>query len=205
MTRPKNATSPLRDVLNRMFPTFANHLGSGQELTEELPGETLLHQVAGLLRGGVPVHQAWNSLNVGTDQHGLPKVADLQSMLGTKPTKDMQRQAQGVIVACKLAHELGIPLANLLIVVAGTIDDSQRSISQRERALAGPAATSKVLLWLPLIGVFLGAALGTQPLTWLLGSPLGWVCLTAGIGLLLTGRAWSNRLMNRAIEAGTAQ
>lgn len=189
-----------QSVLARYLPTF---FGAHSTQTEEV-GEALLHQMAGLLRGGMPAAQAWESLNIRTTEQGLPRNVDLTQALDPHPTADTRRQAQGVVVACKLAHELGIPLAALLIVVAATVDDSQRSIAQRQSALAGPAATGRVLLWLPIVGVLIGVLLGAQPLSWLVGEPLGAVCLGAGVGLLLAGKRWSNILMAQAVRAGTA-
>ena len=189
-----------QSFLARYLPTF---FGIRSTQINEV-SEALLHQMAGLLRGGMPATQAWESLNIQTTEQGLPRNEDLTKALDSRPTTDTRRQAQGVVVACKLAHELGIPLAALLIVVAGTVEDSQSSIAQRESALAGPAATGRVLLWLPIVGVLLGVLLGAQPLSWLLGEPLGAVCLAAGLGLLFAGKKWSNSLMAKAVRAGTA-
>lgn len=189
-----------RQWLTRLFPTFF----PPSKPPDDAQGEALLHQMAGLLRAGMPVEVAWESLGVRTVEDGLPKDTDLVRVLDANPTPDTFRQAQGVVVACKLAHELGIPLAQLLIVVAGTVEDSQRSIAQREQALAGPAATGRVLIMLPVIGVVLGALLGAQPLNWLLGEPAGWLCLAAGVVLLIVGRQWTAHLMRKAITAGTA-
>lgn len=184
----------------RYLPTI---FGARSTQNEEM-GEALLHQMAGLLRGGMPATQAWERLSIRTTAQGLPRHDDLTNALDPRPTADTRRQAQGVVVACKLAHELGIPLAALLIVVAGTVDDSQRSIAQRQSALAGPAATGRVLLWLPIIGVLIGVLLGAQPLSWLVQEPLGLICLITGVGLLLAGKKWSNVLMAQAVRAGTA-
>lgn len=199
LANPQRQTST-SSFLARYLPTF---FGTRNTQTDEV-SEALLHQMAGLLRGGMPATQAWESLNIQTTEHGLPRNEDLTEALDPHPTADTRRQAQGVVVACKLAHELGIPLAALLIVVAGTVEDSQSSIAQRESALAGPAATGRVLLWLPIIGILLGVLLGAQPLSWLLGEPLGAVCLVAGLGLLFAGKKWSHSLMAKAVRAGTA-
>lgn len=186
--------------LTKLFPSIF----PPEQLADGAQGEALLHQMAGLLRAGMPVVDAWSSLGVGTTTEGLPQSGDLMHALDSAPSKDTARQARGVVVACKLAYELGIPLAQLLIVVAGTVEDSQRSVAQREQALAGPAATGRVLLMLPVIGVVLGGLLGAQPLTWLLGKPAGWLCLSSGLALLVMGHRWTKALIHRALLAGTA-
>ncbi len=193
-------TPRLRAGLTRALPTWFPAVSEPADVA----GEALLYQISGVLRGGMPAEQAWQSVGIGTTAQGLPCHGDLVAALSARPTPDVARQAQGVVVAARLAQELGVPLAGLLTVVAGTVENSQRAVAERERALAGPAATARVLLWLPLLGIFFGAVLGAQPLDWLVGGPLGWVCLLAGLGLLLAGRMWTKKLMARALTEGSA-
>jgi tight adherence protein B len=67
-----------------------------------------------------------------------------------------------------------------------------------EAELAGPRATAGLLALLPLAGVGLAAALGARPLHVLLGTPVGGVCLVLGVGLDLTGLAWTRRIARGA-------
>ena len=64
--------------------------------------------------------------------------------------------------------------------------------------LAGPRATAGLLAVLPVVGLVLAAALGADPLHVLLHTPLGLVCLVAGIGLDGLGVLWTQRLVRRA-------
>ena len=64
--------------------------------------------------------------------------------------------------------------------------------------LAGPRATAGLLAVLPVVGLLLAAALGADPLRVLLHTPLGLVCLTAGLGLDVLGVLWTGRLVRRA-------
>lgn len=68
-------------------------------------------------------------------------------------------------------------------------------------ALAAPRASAVVLVLLPVVGLALGAGLGADPLHVLLGSPLGWVCLVAGLGLEALGWWWTERLARAAEPA----
>jgi tight adherence protein B len=64
--------------------------------------------------------------------------------------------------------------------------------------LAGPRATAGLLAVLPVVGLVLAGALGADPLHVLLHTPLGLVCLVAGIGLDALGVLWTQRLVRRA-------
>jgi len=67
-----------------------------------------------------------------------------------------------------------------------------------EAELAGPRATAGMLAVLPLAGLVLAAGLGADPLHVLLETPVGWVCLLAGLGLDGLGLLWTGRLVTRA-------
>ena len=64
--------------------------------------------------------------------------------------------------------------------------------------LAGPRATAGLLAVLPVVGLLLAAALGADPLQVLLHTPLGLVCVVAGVGLDALGVLWTQRLVRRA-------
>ena len=49
------------------------------------------------------------------------------------------------------------------------------------------------------MGAGMGLMLGSDSISWLLGSPAGRVCLVLGIGLELVGWFWIKRLLNRAL------
>lgn len=70
-----------------------------------------------------------------------------------------------------------------------------------ESELAGPRATAAMLALLPLAGLALAAGLGADPLRVLLHTPVGLVCLTAGVGLDVLGLRWTARMVARATDA----
>ena len=65
--------------------------------------------------------------------------------------------------------------------------------------LASTKATVFVLAGLPIMGAGMGLMLGSDAISWLLGSTAGRVCLGLGIGLELVGWLWIKRLLNRAL------
>jgi tight adherence protein B len=97
-----------------------------------------------------------------------------------------------------VATEAGAPLGRCLSDIA----DSLRSVGQVERevdaALAGPAATTKLVAALPVVSVASGWLLGLDTAGVLFGSPAGIACLIAGLLLMALGRLWSSRLLRRA-------
>lgn len=65
--------------------------------------------------------------------------------------------------------------------------------------LASTKATVFVLACLPITGAGIGLILGTDSISWLLGSSAGRACLVFGLGFELAGWLWIKRLLNRAL------
>jgi tight adherence protein B len=101
-------------------------------------------------------------------------------------------------VAWRVVADTGAGLAGVVDRVASgaRADDAVR----REVAaqVAGPRATAALLAGLPLAGVGLGAALGADPLGFLLGDRPGRICLLAGVVLVAAGTAWTDTISARA-------
>jgi len=104
------------------------------------------------------------------------------------------------VAACwSVAESSGAGLAvSLDRAIASTrADDEVRA--EVEAQLAAPRATARLLAVLPLVGMLLGSSLGVSPVGWLLGSPIGWLVLLAGVTLIAVGLWWTGRLV-AAIE-----
>ena len=109
------------------------------------------------------------------------------------------------IAACfDVCEASGAPVAGVLERLAGTLEADQDAAGQRETALAGPRATVRLLSWLPLVGLGLGMLMGVDPLGALLGSPVGWSVLAAGVGCAAVGRVWSARMIRQAANPAPA-
>lgn len=65
--------------------------------------------------------------------------------------------------------------------------------------LASTKATVFLLAGLPIMGAAMGLILGTDSISWLLGTGTGRVCLVLGTTLELVGWFWIKRLLNRAL------
>lgn len=68
---------------------------------------------------------------------------------------------------------------------------------QLEAQLAGPRATARILMLLPLFGIAMGMMMGVNPVAWLLGTPLGLACLVGGLALTALGYWWTSLIVQR--------
>ncbi len=104
------------------------------------------------------------------------------------------------LAACwKVAAHSGSGMSAAVHRLTQSMRDAEELRSTLQAELAGPRATAKVLSFLPLIGVLMGIAMGADPVGWLLGNPVGFVCLALGLALSLLGSLWSRRMV-RAVE-----
>jgi tight adherence protein B len=188
--------------------------------------------VASALRSGQPPASAWRSVlgcPVGPD--GVPGLEDLleatvrgssgaravlfrvlhghappglvaRSGATSHQLATLARRATAVVAGGRLATTLGAPLAPVLDRVAESIVADDEVDGERRAALAGPRSTAAVLGWLPLLGVALGIALGADPLGVVLRGGIGTASAVVGCGLLVAGRWWTSRLVNRAALVG---
>ncbi|MEF2978730.1 hypothetical protein [Subtercola sp. YIM 133946] len=115
------------------------------------------------------------------------------------------RQAWNTVAAAWLvAAESGAPLAVCLRDLSRALlelGDVQRSV---DVARAAPAATSKLMTLLPLVGLGFGALLGFNTLATLFTTPAGLVCLVAGLLLLLASARWSALLVRSSLPRTAA-
>ncbi|WP_156165591.1 type II secretion system F family protein [Demequina rhizosphaerae] len=143
-----------------------------------------LPRVVGLLRAGLPARDAWARAGVAVPD---------------RPAGTLDRAVAG---ADRLAARTGAPLAAMLLAIAGAAADAREADALRRAALAGPRLSARILRWLPLAGLALGALVDPRTVRVLALTPLGWGLLAAGAGLTWAGRAWTGRLVARAGEAG---
>lgn len=97
-----------------------------------------------------------------------------------------------------VATEAGAPLAECLRHLARSYRDLARTQSELSIALAGPAATARLVGALPVIGIAFGLVLGFDTLRVLLTTGIGWACVAAGAVLMLLAWGWDRALIRRA-------
>lgn len=145
----------------------------------------VVQRVSVLLSAGVSPTTAWSYLD------GYESLAaDLpRSLVGIDPA---------LAAAWRVATSAGAPLApSLRAFAAGlrALADAQR---ETEVALAGPVATARLVLALPIVGILFGMVLGFNTLGTLFTTVPGLLCLGVGVALLLLARRWNRRLVAAA-------
>lgn len=160
-------------------------------------------RLAVLLEAGLAPLDAWRHL--GATDAVAARVAEAdgadripESILDATRSRAENAAWACVAAAWRVASESGAPLAATLARFADVLvaaDDARREV---EIALAGPLATRRIVLALPLVALAGGMLLGVDTLGVLLTTPPGWLCLAAGVALLVVGRRWMARLVARA-------
>ena len=145
----------------------------------------VVQRVSVLLSAGVTPTTAWSYLD------GYESLAaDLPvSLTSIDPA---------LAAAWRVATQAGAPLApSLQAFAAGlrALADAQR---ETQVALAGPVATARLVLALPVVGILFGMVLGFNTLGTLFTTVPGLLCLGVGVALLLLARRWNRRLVAAA-------
>lgn len=110
-----------------------------------------------------------------------------------------ERQAWLALAAAwSVATDAGAPLAASLRELAASF----RHLGQLQRdvgvALAGPAATGRIVLGLPVVGLAFGVLMGFDTVHALFATVPGLLCLAASAFLIAAGARWNARLVRRA-------
>ncbi|WP_051192041.1 type II secretion system F family protein [Microbacterium luticocti] len=163
------------------------------------PDAAVVLRLAVLLQAGVAPEPAWRHLAAVGDATAAAVIDrvdagdDLPAAIGAAGPG-----WRDVSAAWRIAQTVGAPLAGSLRGIAAAVQDAAQTRDELRVALAEPAGTAKLMSWLPLVGVALGAALGFNTLRTLAATPLGLACTVAGIGLVLAARRWSTVMVRRA-------
>lgn len=187
-------------------------------------------RLAVLLSAGVPPAAAWEYLAEPTPQRSADAVTervirtaaraarrggDVPSAIASAAdgltrirrgarraaTTEVRQAWRGLAAAIQVATGSGAPLAEALRQLAGALRDLGQAERDRSTALAGPRATARTVLALPVVGILFGAGLGFDTLHVLFGTPAGLGCLAVGAALMLAARAWNGSLLRRASSA----
>ena len=136
--------------------------------------------MAALLRAGVPAGRVWRLSQ-----------AELEA-LPSAPRKELEQ-------LWHFAVAVGAPLGSALEQLQQVQRDSARTERELSQAMAVPAATRQLLLWLPAVGLLLAQLAGFDALAGLL-NPLGLAAIALAALLLAIGARWSRRLLPQPPE-----
>jgi tight adherence protein B len=163
-----------------------------------------LRRLAILLEAGIPAPRAWGYLapdgsGVARAVAAVPPGDDLVPALLTVGRADADASAWAHAgAAWRVATTVGAPLAVTLTALSEDLDDVAETCREVDVALAGPRATSRVVLALPALGLATGSLLGLNPLGALLGTVPGTACLGVAAVLVFVARRWNRRLLAEA-------
>ncbi len=105
---------------------------------------------------------------------------------------------RGLAAAWQVAEATGAGLSSVLDRVAGGLRDQAEAERSVAVALAGATSSARLLAGLPLIGLAMGAGLGASPVSFLIDTGVGRVCLVVGLALEMAGLAWTDHLARAA-------
>ena len=118
-----------------------------------------------------------------------------------RPMPESAAQWTVLATAWAVAASSGAPLAASLRELGAALRDEAQLRREVGSALAGPIASARLVLALPLIAMLFGALLGFDTFAVLFGNPLGLACVAVGGALLWAGRRWSAALAARATRS----
>jgi hypothetical protein len=154
-----------------------------------------VQRLAVLLEAGVSTERAWKLLAEAGDATAGDVVA-----AGTAVGDVLAERGQAwlqIAVAWRVAETVGAPLAPSLRCFADALRDAQSTRDDVTVAMADPAATARLVAWLPLVALGLGFILGLDVGAAFL-HPAGAACVLGGLTLMLAAGRWSARLVARA-------
>lgn len=160
------------------------------EVTESLAGELAAGQppltaLSNSVETWPPLRDVVRAARLGADvPAALRRVADLPGAEGL----------HDLAAAWHVAEGTGSGLARALSRVAEAARERESADRIVAAELASARATARLVAALPLLVLVLGSGLGGDSWAFLLESPVGLVCLAAGLFLMLAGLSWIERI-----------
>ena len=191
--------------------------GPGKRAVPSVALVRLLEQAAAGLRSGVGPVEQWRRVLPWCADSGVPEAGALLAAVGVPSAQArwrggrsaahhqerlVQAQVTGVVAACRVAVELGAPLAPVLERAARTVEAEHQAETETTAALAGPGQTVRLLSGLPVWGVVVGVVMGTSPVAVIGDGGVGTLSAVLGGWCWLLGRRWIARLVEAARAAG---
>ncbi|SMH46174.1 tight adherence protein B [Rathayibacter oskolensis] len=129
---------------------------------------------------------------------GAPASRGRREREGRRPDRGEATAWAALAAAWRVAADSGAPVAAALAELAESMRELARARRDIDVALAGPAATGRVVGALPLVALGFGTLLGFDVAGVLVGTAPGLACLVAGAALMLGAQLWTRRLVRGA-------
>ena len=169
---------------------------------EHLPGMVAVGDAGGADTGGADTERMLRAAAAAGERG--QSVAEALGVEARERGGQVGEAWLGLAAAWQVATDSGAPLAGCLRQLAHSFRDLAQLHRDFSVALAGPVATTRLVMVLPLVGILLAATMGFNALQTLLFTVPGLVCLTLGSGLLVVAARWNRRLLVRAQRARPA-
>lgn len=169
----------------------------------------VVQRLSVLLAGGVAPASTWGYLADRPDapavllrvaaatSSGQDASASIIDAVARFPSAD-DSAWRGLAAAWSVATDAGAPLAPALDGLAASLRQLAQVQRDMEVALAGPIATARMVMILPVVAVLFGLALGFDTLGTLFGTIPGAACLVIGLLLMGVARWWNAQLLASA-------
>lgn len=119
---------------------------------------------------------------------------DVESALALLGREPGLSGLSGLAACWRVGAETGTGFASVLDRFAETLRADLTHRAEVTAQLAGARSSARLLAALPVVGMAMATGLGTNPLTFLLGTPYGLACLLAGVALDAAGLWWTRSL-----------
>jgi tight adherence protein B len=183
-------------------------------------------RLAVLLSAGVSPVSAWayllpddrgeeSAIETGSEVIAVVRAAALAGPLGNSIADAVAAESRRLggqagnawlclAAAWGVATGAGAPLAECLRELAASFRDLGQLDRDLQVALAGPAATARLVMGLPLVGIAFGGLMGFNTLHTLFATVPGLLCLAGGAALMVAGQCWNTRLIRSAQRTDAA-
>lgn len=182
--------------ISRLWPT-------GTKPTTE-PVEAI-RTLAALHQAGLSLPSLWAELSRHPRYGDIPVAMTTAIDDGVNPhdalrslTTDAGPSWRALGACWAIARVSGAPLGPALEALAEALSDISRTKRQITAALAGPKATMRLVMALPVIGIIGGELGGQSSLAFLVGTGLGASVLALGTAMMLGAWWWLRLLAERA-------
>lgn len=174
----------------------------------ERDASEVIATLSALHQAGVSVGRAWEEVAALEGAGALPRAisAEIAAGRGVNEaiiaiTADAAEPWRAVGACWAIARETGAPVAPALAALGEALRDCARTERAVAAALAGPQATMRLVMALPLVGM-LGSALGGgESVAFLVTTSLGWGLLAAGVIMMALAWWWLRVAQARALPA----
>jgi tight adherence protein B len=155
--------------------------------------------LAGDLRAGLALGPAWRTAEEALRQAESNLLPGWRQRRRAGPGP-VALVARRLVAATALAEVCGAPLADVLERLDADLRAADRARAVASSEAAGARASAAVLAVMPFAGIGLGVAVGVDPWSVLLHTPVGTLALGLAVSLQLAGLAWTARLADAEVE-----